>query len=226
MYIFNPLYSFDNFVIGKDDKTTLMIIQAAIEDLGHVWNPLLICGESGTGKTHLLHAIGLYVQEHYPNYSVSYVSGESFLDEIVNNVNTYEDNSLKGKHLAEMYKDIDALMIDDIHGFVGKPVTQEELIEVLNYFISNNKQVILTSDVEPRYMSGLEGRLKSSFMHGIVCKLETMDEETKEAIVLKYLKINNKSLQPNEISYIARNSSNGFEIEGLVNQFLYKQVDF
>ena len=172
----NPRYTFDTFVKGASNQFALAAAQRVAETPGRSYNPLFIYGSAGLGKTHLLHAIGSYVHEHYPNYEVRYVSTETFLNEYVDGIRNNTISAFKRR-----YREVDVLLIDDIQFMEGKEGLQEEFFHTFNALFDAHKQIILNSDRPASEIPELEHRLVSRFEWGLVTELEVPDVETRIA---------------------------------------------
>ena len=157
----NPKYTFDTFVIGASNRFAHAAAVAVAEAPAKAYNPLFIYGESGLGKTHLLHAIGHYARNLFPHVKVRYVNSEEFTNDFINSI---RDD--KASNFQRRYRDVDVLLIDDIQFLQGKVQTQEEFFHTFNTLHNANKQVVITSDVPPKLLSGFEARMRSRFEMG------------------------------------------------------------
>ena len=206
----NPKYSFDNFVIGGSNRFAHAAAVAVAEAPAKAYNPLFIYGESGLGKTHLLHAIGHYAESLYPGIRVRYVSSEEFTNDFINSIANNRASVFQSR-----YREIDILLIDDIQFLQGKDSTQEAFFHTFNTLHDHDKQVVITSDVPPRHLTGFEDRMRSRFEWGLITDVQAPDLETRIAILRK--KAQSEKLQvSNEIlEYMASKvSSNIRELEG------------
>ncbi|GAA2032015.1 hypothetical protein GCM10009819_14950 [Agromyces tropicus] len=206
----NPKYSFDSFVIGQSNRFAHAAAVAVAEAPAKAYNPLFIYGDSGLGKTHLLHAIGHYAQSLYPGIRVRYVSSEEFTNDFINSI-----ANNRGSLFQQRYRNIDILLIDDIQFLQGKAETQEAFFHTFNTLHDHNKQVVITSDVPPKHLTGFEDRMRSRFEWGLITDVQAPDLETRIAILRK--KAQNEHLQvPDDIlEYMASKvSSNIRELEG------------
>jgi chromosomal replication initiator protein len=206
----NPKYSFENFVTGGSNRFAHAASFAVAEAPAQAYNPLFIYGSSGLGKTHLLHAIGHYAKHLYPKIKVQYVSSEEFTNSFI--------NSIQNNQTAEFqahYRDVDILLIDDIQFLQGKDQTQEAFFHTFNTLHDHNKQVVITSDVPPKQLTGFEERMLSRFEWGLLTDIQAPEFETRVAILRK--KSQNEQLEiPDEVIEFmaARVSSNIRELEG------------
>jgi len=206
----NPRYTFETFVIGASNRFPHAAAVAVAEAPAKAYNPLFVYGESGLGKTHLLHAIGHYAQNLYPGIKVRYVNSEEFTNDFINSI---RDDRAQAFH--SRYRDVDVLLIDDIQFLQGKVQTQEEFFHTFNALHNSNKQVVITSDVPPKQLQGFEERMRSRFEWGLLTDVQPPDLETRIAILRK--KAIGDALQvPDDVmEYIAsRISTNIRELEG------------
>ncbi|AUG28001.1 chromosomal replication initiator protein DnaA [Microbacterium hominis] len=206
----NPKYSFDNFVIGQSNRFAHAAAVAVAEAPAKAYNPLFIYGDSGLGKTHLLHAIGDYALSLYAGIRVRYVSSEEFTNDFINSI-----ANNRGSAFQARYRDVDILLIDDIQFLQGKAETQEAFFHTFNTLHDHDKQVVITSDVPPRHLTGFEDRMRSRFEWGLITDVQAPDLETRIAILRKKAQ-SERLLVPDEVlEYIATKvSSNIRELEG------------
>ena len=206
----NPKYVFETFVIGASNRFAHAAAVAAAEAPGKAYNPLLIYGDSGLGKTHLLHAIGHYARNVFTGARVRYVSSEEFTNEFINAI---RDDKVASFH--RRYRDVDVLLIDDIQFLEGKIQTQEEFFHTFNTLHNANKQIVITSDRPPKRLEALEDRLRNRFEWGLITDVQPPDLETRIAILRKKAAIE-KVVAPDEVlEYIASKiQTNIRELEG------------
>jgi len=178
--IFNPRYNFDNFVVGNSNKYAHAAALAVAESPSEAYNPLFVYGGSGMGKTHLMHAIGIYLLENNPNINVLYVSSEMFTEELIRALREKKMSEFKNK-----YRKVDVLLIDDIQFLEKKDTTQEEFFHTFNTLYDSNKQIIISSDKAPNELKGLEERLVSRFQWNLIADIQPPDYETRIAILTK-----------------------------------------
>lgn len=206
----NPKYTFDTFVIGAGNRFSHAAAIAVAETPAKAYNPLFIYGDSGLGKTHLLHAIGHYARQMYPNVRVKYVNSEEFTNDFINSI---RDDKTSGFH--RRYREVDVLLIDDIQFLQGKVQTQEEFFHTFNALHNANKQVVITSDVPPKLLSGFEERMRSRFEWGLLTDVQPPDLETRIAILRKKAEQERMSAPDEVMEFIAsRISTNIRELEG------------
>ena len=176
----NKAFTFDNFVEGKSNQLSRAASIQVSENLGKAYNPLLIYGGSGLGKTHLMHAIGNAVFLKNPSATIVYLHSEKFVQDMVRSLQQNSINAFK-----EFYRAIDVLLIDDIQFFAGKERSQEEFFHTFNSLLDKKRQIVLTCDKYPKEIVGLEDRLKSRFGCGLPVSIEPPDMETRAAILMK-----------------------------------------
>jgi chromosomal replication initiator protein len=206
----NPKYTFDTFVIGASNRFAHAAAVAVAEAPAKAYNPLFIYGDSGLGKTHLLHAIGHYARNLFPHVKVRYVNSEEFTNDFINSI---RDD--KASNFQRRYRDVDVLLIDDIQFLQGKVQTQEEFFHTFNTLHNANKQVVITSDVPPKMLSGFEARMRSRFEMGLLTDVQPPDLETRIAILRKKALQERLSVPDDVLEFIAsRISTNIRELEG------------
>jgi chromosomal replication initiator protein len=206
----NPKYTFDTFVIGASNRFAHAAAVAVAEAPAKAYNPLFIYGQSGLGKTHLLHAIGHYARNLYPNVRVRYVNSEEFTNDFINSIRDDKASAFQSR-----YRNVDVLLIDDIQFLQGKVQTQEEFFHTFNTLHNANKQVVITSDLPPKQLGGFEERMRSRFEWGLLTDVQPPDLETRIAILRKKA-IQEKMTTPDEVlEFIAsRITTNIRELEG------------
>ncbi len=206
----NPKYTFETFVIGSSNRFPHAAAVAVAEAPGRAYNPLLVYGDSGLGKTHLLHAIGHYVRSLYAGAKVRYVSSEEFTNEFINAIRDDRQDRFKRK-----YRDVDVLLIDDIQFLEGKTQTQEEFFHTFNTLHNANKQIVLTSDRAPKRLEALEDRLRNRFEWGLITDVQPPDLETRIAILRKKAAMDRLTAPPDVLEFIASKiQTNIRELEG------------
>ena len=206
----NPKYIFETFVIGSSNRFAHAAAVAVAEAPGKAYNPLLIYGDSGLGKTHLLHAIGHYVRSLFNGARVRYVSSEEFTNEFINAI---RDD--KAAMFQRRYRDVDVLLIDDIQFLEGKIQTQEEFFHTFNTLHNANKQIVITSDRAPKRLEALEDRLRNRFEWGLITDVQPPDLETRIAILRKKAATERMTAPPDVLEFIASKiQTNIRELEG------------
>ena len=206
----NPRFSFNNFVAGPGNRFAYATSLAVAESPAKAYNPLFIYGSVGLGKTHLMLAITSYIQKHHPHLKHCYISSEQFTNELINAIRHKTTIQFRQK-----YRNIDVLLIDDIHFIAGKESTQEEFFHTFNALHDNRKQVILCSDRPPKEISNLEERLVSRFAWGLITDIQPPDFETRVAILRKKLEMESVKVPDDVINFIAEQiKTNIRELEG------------
>ena len=215
---FNNKYTFDTFIIGRNNEFACNAAVAICENPGKAYNPLFIYGGVGLGKTHLLHAIGQYTLQLFPDMKVKYVSAEQFLTDFI--------NAIRDKNMMifkENYRNNDVLLIDDIHFLEQKEASQEEFFHTFNALHNTNRQIVITSDRAPKDISSLEDRLRSRFEWGLVTDITQPDLETRIAILKKYCVREKVSMTITDDIFnliAAKFSSNIRELEGALTRVI------
>jgi len=206
----NPKYTFETFVIGSSNRFPHAAAVAVAEAPGKSYNPLLVYGDSGLGKTHLLHAIGHYVRSLYTGAKVRYVSSEEFTNEFINAIKDQRQETFQRR-----YREVDVLLIDDIQFLEDRTRTQEEFFHTFNALHNANKQIVLTSDRAPKRLEALEDRLRSRFEWGLITDVQPPDLETRIAILRKKAAMDRLSAPPDVLEFIASKiQTNIRELEG------------
>ena len=206
----NPGYTFDTFVIGASNRFAHAAAVAVAEAPAKAYNPLFIYGQSGLGKTHLLHAIGHYARSLYPNVRVRYVNSEEFTNDFINSIRDDKASAFQSR-----YRNVDVLLIDDIQFLQGKVQTQEEFFHTFNTLHNANKQVVITSDLPPKQLGGFEERMRSRLEWGLLTDVQPPDLETRIAILRKKAIQEGKTTPDEVLEFIAsRITTNIRELEG------------
>jgi chromosomal replication initiator protein len=206
----NPKYTFETFVIGSSNRFAHAAAVAVAEAPAKAYNPLFIYGDSGLGKTHLLHAIGHYAQSLYQGVKVRYVSSEEFTNDFINMIRDGKQDGFRRR-----YRDVDVLLVDDIQFLENKEGTQEEFFHTFNTLHNASKQIVISSDRAPKRLVTLEDRLRSRFEWGLLTDVQPPELETRIAILRKKAIQEGLNAPPEVLEYIAsRISTNIRELEG------------
>ncbi len=212
----NERYTFDRFVIGGNNQLAAAACQRVGDAPAKAYNPLFIYGDTGLGKTHLMHAIGHAILERFPGLTVSYLPSERFTNEMI--------AAIQGGRTAEFrrrYRLIDVLLVDDVHFIGNKEGTQEEFFHTFNSLYDAQKQIVITSDRPPPEIPGLQERLVSRFEWGLVTDIKAPDFETRAAILHKKAVEDGLQIDDRVIDYIARNRRNSVrQLEGALIKLL------
>jgi chromosomal replication initiator protein len=215
-YGLNERYTFDRFVVGSNNQLAAAACRAVAENPARIYNPLFLYGGVGLGKTHLMHAIGMTILEHEPNSRIAYVSSEQFTNQLVTSI---QDGSMA--EFRRRYRQMDLLLVDDVHFLAGKERTQEEFFHTFNALYDAQKQIILTSDRPPKELPGLEERMVSRFEWGLVADIKPPDYETRVAILRKKAADDRIVMDDEVIDYIAHSCTSSVrELEGAVIKLL------
>lgn len=215
-----PDYTFERFVVGSTNKFAFTAAEKVAEEPGTAYNPLFIYGQSGLGKTHLLHSIANRVKKNHPSYRTMYIKSEDFVNELIGNLRRGADMQA----FRDKYRNVDLFLMDDVQFIAGKDSSEEELFHTFNTLYEQHKQIVFTSDRPPQEMLRLEQRLKTRFEQGLSADVQPPDYETRMAI------LKNKSLErgiainDTVLSFVAENiTSNVRQIEGVVNKIMAMQ---
>lgn len=210
----NEHHRFDSFVIGQSNSFAHAAAVAVAESPAKSYNPLFIYGDSGLGKTHLLHAIGHYAMELFDGLRVRYVSSEDFTNDFINSIANNQ-----GPQFQQRYRSVDILLVDDIQFLKGKAETQEAFFHTFNSLVGQNKQIVISSDVSPAQLKGFEDRMLSRFSSGLTTDIQVPDLETRIAILRKKCQRENIEVDPEILELIASKlNSNIRELEGSLNR--------
>lgn len=223
--IINPNYTFSNFVTGKSNAQAHLASLTVASNLGLIYNPLFIYGNSGLGKTHLLNAIGNYVHTNFPNRKVGFISGLDFVEGV--------SKSIKNKTIEEFknsFKELDLLLVDDIQFIAGKEKTHEVFFTVFNELVNNRKQICITADRTPSEIKGLEERIISRFNQGLNVNIEAPEYETSINILKSKISNNttiSQTIDDEVLSYIATNFSQDVRsLEGAIKRLLFYAINW
>jgi chromosomal replication initiator protein len=206
----DPRFTFDAFVSASSNRLPLAAAQTVAETPGKAYNPLFIYGASGLGKTHLLHAIGNYVQENFPVRTVLYVTTETFMNDFVDSLRMSTTIAFKRR-----YRECDVLLIDDVQFMENKEGLQEEFFHTYNDLHGAGKQIVLTSDRPPKSIETLEDRLRSRFLSGLITEVDPPDLETRLAILRSKAEADHDDIPHDVLEFIATHVKNNIrELEG------------
>jgi chromosomal replication initiator protein DnaA len=210
----NPKYTFENFVVGANNRFTHAAALAVAENPGKTYNPLFIYGGVGLGKTHLMQAIGHYIKKKHPLMKVVYIPTDKFVAQVIEAI---RDGTIQ--QLRDFYSNVDVLLVDDVQFMAGSESTQEEFFHIFNTLHQLGKQIVLTSDRPPKLLSILEDRLRSRFEWGLIADIKSPSLETRVAILKKKSEEENVNVDDNILLYVASKlKSNIRELEGFLKR--------
>lgn len=212
--IFNPKYTFEQFIVGHNNRFAYAASEAVSKAPAKAYNPLFIYGSVGLGKTHLLHGIGLRILENNPNAKIGFVSSEKFTNGLINAIKDKTTQAFR-----DQYRKLDVLLVDDIQFLAGKEQTQEEFFHTFNDLHSSNKQIVLASDRPPKDIPTLEDRLRTRFEWGLLADIQPPELETRIAILRKKIELNELQVSDQILHFIATQiPTNVREMEGALNR--------
>ena len=216
-------YTFDRFVVGSTNKFAYAAAQNVADQPGGSYNPLFIHGQSGLGKTHLLHAIANRIRETHPDYRIVYIKSEDFVNELIGNIRRGVDM----QEFRDKYRKVDLFLMDDVQFIAGKDTSEEELFHTFNTLYEQGKQIVFTSDRPPHEMLRLEQRLRTRFEQGLTADIKPPDYETRMAILKNKTVERGIALPDPILSYVAENiTANVRQIEGVVNKIMaYQELE-
>ena len=213
----NKQFTFDSFVAGANSKFVYAAAKAVAEAPGETFNPLFIYGESGLGKTHLMHAIANEISRLYPEKKVLYTTCENFLNEFIDSI--AQKNSAKFRF---HYRNVDVLMIDDVQFLKNKTQVQQEFFHTYNELSAQNKQIVMTSDRPPKEIATLEERLRTRFEGGMIADIQPPDPETKIAILKKKAEDRKYIITDDVLEFLARDSGHDVRtLEGRLTKVIF-----
>lgn len=217
VFHFNPKYTFDSFIVGGSNQFAAAAAKAVAEEPSTKINPLFIYGGSGLGKTHLLHAIGNHLHEHSPKLNVIYVTTDKFITDFTTSLQKHTTDKFR-----ETYSKADVFIIDDIQAIIKKEQTQEQFFNIFNDLYQNGKQIVITSDKQPKELSPLEDRLRSRFEWGMLADIGVPDVETRIAILNKKAQMERYNVSREVIEYIADVATTNIrEMEGFLSRTVF-----
>lgn len=224
--VLNPNYTFKNFIVGNSNREAYQAALLASQDPGRLYNPILIYGDSGLGKTHLLHAIGNAAKEKFPKLKVLYVHAQEFLDEYIK----YVKGDREGVSIVDWFKSsVDMLLVDDVQFLSNKKSTEETFFSIYNNLYAAHKQIVLTSDQHPSKLNGLDVRLQTRFTQGLPLSINQPELETCENILK--MRIIANGLNPDDfdsdaLSFLASKfGKNVRELEGAFDRLLFYTIN-
>lgn len=218
--MFNPKYTFDTFVVGSSNQFAVAAAKAVAENPGKNYNPLFIYGGVGLGKTHILHAIGNYIQQTHPKLNVIYVTIEQFTNDLIASIQT--GNNSSQSDFRKKYRTADVLIVDDIQFIINKTSVQEEFFHTFNELNQAGKQIIISSDKPPKEIYPLEERLRSRFEWGLLADIGYPSLETRIAILNKKAELERMNVSKDVITYIAESiTTNIREMESLLARAVF-----
>lgn len=208
--LLNPKYTFDSFVVGDSNRFAHAVSLAVAEVPAKAYNPLFIYGGVGLGKTHLMHAIGHYAHELYPDMKIRYITSEDFTNQLIGAMQSNQNQQFRDR-----FRNVDILMVDDIQFIAGKRGTEEEFFHTFNHLRDAGKQIVMTSDKPPKEIQKLEERLCSRFEGGLVADIQRPNFETRLAILRKKAEFENLNIDGDILALIAEKiDTNVRELEG------------
>ncbi len=218
----NPKYTFDTFVKGTNNQFAHAAALSVAENPGMEFNPLFIYGGPGLGKTHLMNAIAGYILNNDPTKNVIYVTSEKFTDELIRAMSQRNKDREALNYFKERYRNVDALLIDDIQFIFDKENSLNEFFHTFNYLYDNKKQIVISSDKPPRMFDDLEERIRSRFASGLTVEISSPDYETRMAILEKKESIEGYTIDHEILQYIATHiKTNIRDLEGALNKIHY-----
>ena len=214
-------YTFDTFIVGSSNKFAHAVSLAASEKPGTIYNPLVIYGGSGLGKTHLLNAIKLKIRENFPHYKIIYVKGETFTNELIDSLKQKTTTAFHNK-----YRNADVLLMDDIQFIAGKESTQEEFFHTFEALHNQGKQIVVTSDRAPKEIKTLEDRIRTRFEWGLLADIQKPEFETRVAIIKRKAELLNLDIPDDVCEFMANRLKNNIrQLEGTVKKMkAYKEL--
>ena len=221
----NPKYTFDSFVVGSSNRYLYAAAKAVAENPGNSYNPLVIYGGAGLGKTHMMHAIANYIKLNNPLLNVLYATCEKFASDLITNLRQGKAYSQEGMDFRNKYRNVDVLIIDDVQFLAKKQSTQEEFFHTFNELYGQNKQIVLSADCHPKEIELLSDRLKTRFEGGLMAQVLPPDIETKIAILQKKAEMRKYVLNLDVALFLAEKSDSDVRsLEGMLNKVIFASM--
>lgn len=221
----NPKYTFDTFVVGPSNRFLYAASKAVADNPGNNYNPLFIYGGAGLGKTHMMHAIANHIKLNHPTLNVLYATCEKFASDLITNLRQGKAYSQEGMDFRNKYRNVDVLIIDDVQFLAKKQSTQEEFFHTFNELYSQNKQIVLSADCQPKEIELLSERLKTRFEGGLMAQVLPPDIETKIAILQKKAEMRKFVLSLDVALFLAEKSDNDVRsLEGMLNKVIFASM--
>lgn len=216
-------FSFENFLVGKNNQLAYAVASAVAEKPGENYNPVFLHSDVGLGKTHLLQAIGKYILHTKPDLKVQYTTGESFMNELIESIQSGKRGNYASDKFRDKYRKVDVLLVDDIQSLIGTGHTQEEFFHTFNTLILKDKQIVITSDRPPHEFGKLPARITSRFTSGMIVDIQKPDVEMRKAILRSKRDAQKDKVTNEVVDFIAQNMpTNIRELEGAYLQFITK----
>ncbi|MBE6740329.1 MAG: chromosomal replication initiator protein DnaA [Ruminococcaceae bacterium] len=216
---FEDFFTFDNFIVGSTNRFAHAASLAVADNPNIIYNPLVIYGPSGVGKTHLMLAIKNYIRKRFPAKSIEYTRGEDFTNQLIQALQSGKLGMGSIEDFRNKYRNVDVLLIDDIHFIAGKEQTQEEFFNTFNTLLQNNSQIVVTLDRPPREIKTLDDRIRSRFESGLFADIVPPDFETRVGIINKKAEAAGINIDETLVYYIAENIKvNTRQLEGVVKK--------
>ena len=215
---FEDFFTFDNFIVGSSNRFAHAASSAVADNANIIYNPLVIYGPSGVGKTHLMLAIKNHIRKKFPNKKIEYIRSEEFTNQLIKALQEGKLGLGSIDDFRNKYRNVDVLLIDDIHFIAGKEQTQEEFFNTFNTLHQNNKQIVVTLDRPPREIKTFDDRIRTRLESGLFADITAPDFETRVGIIIKKAEQLNIELNENIVYYIAEHIKITRQIEGVIKK--------
>lgn len=216
---FEDFFTFDNFIVGSTNRFAHAASLAVADNANIIYNPLVIYGPSGVGKTHLLLAVKNHIKKRFPNKRIEYTRGEDFTNQLIKALQSGKLGMGTIEDFRNKYRNVDVLLIDDIHFIAGKEQTQEEFFNTFNTLLQNGSQIVVTLDRPPKEIKTLDDRIRSRFESGLFADIISPDYETRVGIINKKAEAAGIQIESSLVSYIAEHIKvNTRQLEGVVKK--------